>query len=355
MPMASATTAERPPANRWDRVVIRLAVVNVALLLLWTFLNCLLDWNPWWMVVLTKVHVYGFVPAPVWFAYGCLRFRKSRRTFNRLGLLASPALLLCLILYGRLWIPRPSPVAEMKTLSVLTYNVLNGQPNLDRVVAIILRLDPDVVCLQEVTERHAEELTSGLGSRYPHRLFGTPHPGGTTALFSRHQWIRAGELPMPAGRPAVWAEVVTDSDHITVVAAHLMHYWRGEITGLAMIPDYFAGRTRMQEAQIEELNRAFGTNAGPVIIGMDGNLVPHSRSWRILGGTFVDSAFASGWHPSATHPPGTRNDLRPLKLDYLWARNVRPTDIVVADDTGGSDHPAVLGSFGFERGSPSLQ
>jgi endonuclease/exonuclease/phosphatase (EEP) superfamily protein YafD len=330
-----------------DRFLRRFACLNVWLLLLWEALQFGTPWNPWWLVVLTKFHVFGFLPVPLWLGYALCRRKRNLRLFRALvGLFCVP-FLLWVLMYGRLWIPRSTAVPPPATLSVLTYNVLNAQNNLDRAIAVVLRLDPDLLCLQEVTERHAEELVARLSARYPHRRVGSPSPGGTTALFSKLPWIESGELTLPHGRPAVWATVESPTKRITVVSAHLMHYWRGEIHGLGMVPDYVADRTRWQEEQIGALIQRFGQEESPLILGMDGNLVPHSRSWQMLSRPFTDAAFVAGWRPFMPRPSDVASDLRPLKLDYLWVRNVEVAVVETGGDQGGSDHSPVIGRFHF--------
>jgi endonuclease/exonuclease/phosphatase (EEP) superfamily protein YafD len=112
-----------------------------------------------------------------------------------------------------------------------------------------------------------------------------------------------------------------------------------------MVPTYVAERTQMQEEQIKALTQRFATDRTPVILAMDGNLVPHSRSWNLLGRRFEDSAFATGWSRLVPGMAGTTPELRPLRLDYLWVRNLHAIETLVVQDSGGSDHHPVLGRF----------
>ena len=348
MAPSEAKPAASVQSTGLDRFLRRFAGFNVALLLVWTTLQFGASWNPWWLVLLTKFHVYAFVPAPLWLVFALVRRKSNPELSRRLIVLFCVPLLLWSWLYGRLWFPSSAGSPTASALSVMTYNVLNAQPDLSEAIEIVLRLDPDVICFQEVTERHAGELVARLSTRYPHRQIGSPSPGGTTALFTKSPWIESGELAFPKGRPAVWATVDSPVGKVTVVSAHLMHYWRGEIHGLGMVPEYMASRTRWQEEQIEVLIERFGREEAPVILGMDGNLAPHSRSWRMLSRDFTDAAIASGWQPFSSQPSGTSPDLRPLKLDYLWVSGLRSSLTVVANDAGGSDHRPVMGLFGPE-------
>jgi endonuclease/exonuclease/phosphatase (EEP) superfamily protein YafD len=328
-----------------DRFVRRFAGTNATLLALWTFLQFATPWSPWWLVVLTKFHVYAFLPVPVWMVYAVLKRKRNARLFRTAaGLFVVPTLL-WITLYGRLWFPRTNHPLPPDTFKVLTYNLLNSQTNLDRAIGIVERLDPDVVCFQEVIGHHAAELTKKLAPRYPRQLFGAPHPGGTTALFSKSAWLESSEVTMPHGRPAVWASIPSGIGPVEVVSAHLMHYWRGDLRGLGMVPTYVAERTQMQEEQIKALTQRFATDRTPVILAMDGNLVPHSRSWNLLGRRFEDSAFATGWSRLVPGMAGTTPELRPLRLDYLWVRNLHAIETLVVQDSGGSDHHPVLGRF----------
>jgi endonuclease/exonuclease/phosphatase (EEP) superfamily protein YafD len=73
-----------------------------------------------------------------------------------------------------------------ETLRVLAANVHHGTADPDVLVALVDRLHPDVLSVEELTPRFARELAAaGLGSRMPNGVLETDHSASGAGLYSR--------------------------------------------------------------------------------------------------------------------------------------------------------------------------
>lgn len=224
-------------------------------------------------------------------------------------------------------------LAEAPRLRVLTYNIhhgegMDGRIDYERLAAIISRLKPDVVALQEVdraTTRsngvdQLERLASLTGM---HGEFGRSiyHADGEYGLgiLSRFPiaWAKVYPLPFRPGqepRTALAALVEPDNGlpRFILVGTHLCH--QSEVTRIDQVTylsDIFAG-----------------DEARPVILAGDLNARPKTAPIKILKDR--------GW-VDATAPESV--------IDYVLTRSQdhwEVGDIEVVGDKVASDHPAVL-------------
>lgn len=82
-----------------------------------------------------------------------------------------------------------------ETLRVLAANVHHGGADPDALVALVDRLHPDVLSVEELTPHFARELAAaGLGSRMPHAVLETHRSSSGAGLYSRRPMRR---LPGP--------------------------------------------------------------------------------------------------------------------------------------------------------------
>ena len=135
------------------------------------------------------------------------------RRWKPLGLCAVAGLLYAAPLLGAIGAPGFQP-SKAGGLTVVTANVLTSNRNPAPLLAYLARVDPDVICLQEIDARWAADLAP-LHARYPHRHV-VPRPDNFgMAVLSRHPatfqefhrnrvtTIRAA-VSTPRGGLAVW-------------------------------------------------------------------------------------------------------------------------------------------------------
>lgn len=226
-------------------------------------------------------------------------------------------------------------------LRVLTYNIQHGAGadgivDLERQAAVIQRLKPDLVALQEVDDRtqrtknvdQATELgrLTGLHVRFAHQL---DFEGGRygQAVLSRFPCSELSVHWLP-GRPdrerriAGSITVEFGEEKLTFVTTHLHH-----------------NNTPFREEQAEQLSRLFGNAASsPVIVAGDLNATPDSRVLDIFKEHFE---VPRAQQALLTFPAG-----RPERqLDYILYQPRNRFDLVsdeVPDEAQASDHRPVL-------------
>lgn len=87
------------------------------------------------------------------------------------------------------------PVEGRETLRVLAANVHRGTADPEALVALVDRLHPDVLSVEELTPRYARELAAaGLGSRMPNAVLETHQSSSGAGLYSR---LPLRRLPAP--------------------------------------------------------------------------------------------------------------------------------------------------------------
>lgn len=78
------------------------------------------------------------------------------------------------------------PVEGRETLRVLAANIHRGTADPDALVALVDRLHPDVLSVEELTPHYAKELRrAGLGSRLPYGVLETHRSSSGAGLYSR--------------------------------------------------------------------------------------------------------------------------------------------------------------------------
>lgn len=225
-------------------------------------------------------------------------------------------------------------------LRVLTYNIqhgagADGKVDLERQAAVIRRLKPDLVALQEVDDRtqrtqnvdQATELgrLTELHVRFAHQL---DFEGGRygQAILSRFPCSDLTVHWLP-GRPdrerRIAGSVTVDigGEKLTFVTTHLHH-----------------NNTKLREEQTEELCRVFGNEQTPVIVAGDLNATPESRVLEILQERFN---VAQGQHALPTFPAGKPE----RQLDYILFQPQRRFHLVSIDvppEADASDHRPAL-------------
>lgn len=235
----------------------------------------------------------------------------------------------------------PPALPQEASLRVVTYNIKHGRGNdnvvdLDRTAAVLRRLRPNIVGLQEVDERvkrsggvrQAEYLGKALDM---HHAFGRfmDYQGGAygMAILTRYPIEATQEVPLPEGnepRTALSVRVkLPGGQPLTIVNVHFD--WVGD--------DGF------RFAQAEALGRYLDALKTPYVLLGDFNDVPGSRTLAL---------FRSRAGEAAKPEPDrfTFSSTEPSKeIDYIFfapARGWRVREVAVIDERVASDHRPVL-------------
>ena len=227
------------------------------------------------------------------------------------------------------------------TLRVVTYNIKHGRGNdtvvdLARTAAVLRRLRPDIIGLQEVDDRakrsgdvpQADYLGKALGM---HHAFGRfmDFQGGAygMAVLTRYPIESREEVPLPEGnepRTALSVRVkLPDGQPLTIVNVHFD--WVGD--------DGF------RFAQAEALTRHLDALKTPYVLLGDFNDVPGSRTLSLFRSRAGEAAkpAADRFTFSSTEPS--------REIDYIFfapAREWQSREVGVVDERVASDHRPVL-------------
>ena len=241
----------------------------------------------------------------------------------------------------------PSPKHSPASLRVLTWNIHHGADpsghvDLERIAAIIARVHPDLVGLQEL-DRHWGERSAGqdqpgwLAQRLGmHAVFGAtvvrPRPDGPDreygiALLGREPWshVRQAVYP-PVGRlePRGYL-VATASNGLRICCTHLSAGAKAT-----------AGPVR--DRQVAHLIQAMHAQPPPValVVG-DFNAAGLARPVLAMRRHWVDAVWQAGVGRTSTLVGPS-----PRRLDYVWVDPSWAVEQAVVLQTAVSDHRPVV-------------
>lgn len=345
-------------ANRKNRqqrhvgLIDVLAVAYAVTIVVWQALRLLVGDRWWWLALANILSLYLFSPLLVlWpLALG--------RCWSTIVATTVPTIFL-LGLYGELFLP---PVAftgadGSATIRVMSLNVMYQRETGESIEQLAHAEMPDLICLQELTPRLAEELTVRLQDEYPYRAL-LPEEGVTgLGIFSRHPLQDQGEISDPA-RGDGWehgAQVVLidlAGQKVLVLNVH------------ALSPDPFlasvSARRRfervfqLQEEEVLLWLHRVAEHDGPAIVAGDLNTTDQNRAYRLMGTRLRDAHREAGWGFGHTVPASARGldghalPARLFRIDYVWcSRHWQILDIRVGDWDGQSDHLPLLATLGL--------
>lgn len=287
------------------------------------------------------------------------------RNFLITGLLASPALLLLMLLirrwrlalamiapvlglillYAPLFLPRgdSAPSANPDELTVMTFNLGAKADELDSLVEIIADAGADVVALQELSQPAAEYLDGELADRYPYMALhprDNPIQGqGVLSVYpieSDTYWINE-ELVRPLGHMRV--ELAISDQVIVLYNTHPTPPFSVE-WGL---------NTDSHTAEIEEVLSRAGSETSPVLLAGDFNF---SNQFGEYDRITVDEGYADAFHEAGavgfgfTYPDTSSLPLPFMRLDYLFRdEGFRTQEVRVWPRSGTADHRPLFARF----------
>lgn len=227
-------------------------------------------------------------------------------------------------------------------LSVMTFNIsLGGQP---AAVALdgVEDANPDIVCIQEMTNDLAVEFEKRFSTLYPHRLLlpgSSVHGIGIASKFplSNEAIIREGMSHLPAAS----ASVSLGDGLVRIACVHLIPPHARPKEGETLWQRYVRNRgTRAIQAGIviDSLAKA----GGPAVILGDMNEWPGQTALSL----FTDAGFAdacesrrnrcgASWPGEAVAFPAL------FHIDHILGRDVRFADAAVLGVAGSDHYPLV--------------
>ncbi|MEZ4681211.1 MAG: endonuclease/exonuclease/phosphatase family protein [Caldilineaceae bacterium] len=324
----------------------------MSLLMLWIHLNRTVGDGVWWLALLNYGAPYLFLPAlPLGIATAFIPLR--RRRFNILFTLGVPALFFLLLYWPYVLPQRPATAIEPThpTLTVMTYNVLYSNEDIDSIASVIQTHQPDLIALQEVQPTTMAALQQRLQANYPHTFYAEPHPYGTTAILSRYPFSDTQILELEADRTAALVTVTVQGQPITFVSAHLLAFglrWVPWQEWPRVINERITARNHQAEILVHTLTRL----DHPVILGCDCNSKVATEAYHILNSYLQNSVRQVGWW-LGQRAEGTYADRNLQHTDYIFYREngragettLQPIRAYKMTNTGGSDHAPLVVEF----------
>ena len=245
----------------------------------------------------------------------------------------------------------PSPKAETRTISVLTYNThrmgMFLKPADNQVIQYLLHeQDADIICLQEVEvykdpkRLTLPDLKQALGQKYPYSyldfsVYNSRRQFGNV-VFSRYPLIHKQTIRYPSrANISSQCDVVIQSDTIRLITNHLESN-RFEEDNFEELKQKYSIAHEARKAQAKCVREAIDTSRYPLIVVGDFNDLPLSYTyWKIRGLDMRDAFLSTSWgRYGATLIKG----IFAARIDYiLCSRALRPLRCTV-DHVPYSDH-----------------
>ena len=252
------------------------------------------------------------------------------------------------------------------SLRIIDWNVqsFNGLSNTkaakklvpNELAASVLKLDPDVVCMQEFNTATNADNIALFQKRYPYYYFSRDYQrdGGKylsgCIIFSKYPMIDSGKIKYPVAESLIYADILKGEDTIRIYTTHLQSFKfkQEDYEDMEKIKDQPDENLAASKSLVRKMKLAFarrGTQANIVrdeidkspyrlIICGDFNDVPNSYAYfRIKGqrqDAFLKKGFAIGRSFISLAPT--------LRIDYILADRsfeIKQFDLV---DENLSDH-----------------
>lgn len=253
----------------------------------------------------------------------------------------------------------PVQTADVRPLSVLTFNLLNSERDLTPTVELVARTGPDVLLFQECIPSHAAQLDRELAAGYPHRLW-LPAPAYSMGfgIASRLPFALTGFWQFPGFEPFA-ARITLAAHSFCPVSAPLDVYCVQFISPTNEVRR--VGPTallRLRERQLAWVLEEIARRKRTAVVAGDWNMTEGSDGYRRATEMLVDgwreAGKGPGWSWPASLNPFFDCATPPLlRLDYTmhtgaaFAPGLRASRVEVIRSPLGSDHAPVLAALIF--------
>ena len=263
-------------------------------------------------------------------------------------------------------------VKETNTLRLIDWNIrgfngISSDKNSKKIVRLevaesILKLNPDIICLQEFnhsynTTLHPNQQADNIGlfiKTHPFYYFSKDYKTSNgyasgSIIFSKFPIIDTGILKFPKGESALFADILVGNDTVRVYTIHLQSfkfkksdydYIEKVEKNDSALPASKSIFTKMNPAiksraiQVTHLKKWLSICPYPSIITGDFNDVPNSYTYFTIKGdrqdAFLEQSFGIGRTFISIAPT--------LRIDYIMPDNSFKVDQFKLEDEGLSDH-----------------
>ncbi len=303
----------------------------IAGMLLWLALYALHGDRWWWLFLLTSVACHLFLPVLLLPPLALLT--RQHLLWVGIGVLAG----VWLGWFGQLYLPHTGTVqAQSPPLSVMTYNVLYHNHEVERTLATMRASNADVVAIQELNDELMQALHHDLIDRYPYQLVAPDERTAGMGIISRYplESLRASSLVDLApegwvGAPQL-ARLEFQGRAILLLNIHAASTNLGYGGPLRLDPAQITASVRRRETQMHALAAFARSHAEPLLVLGDFNTGYPSHAHRIVSGVLHDAWLTAGsgyghTFPGADIPGSSRPTVlgQPIpqwliRLDYIF-------------------------------------
>jgi vancomycin resistance protein VanJ len=251
-------------------------------------------------------------------------------------------------IYGHLYLPRWPVRTADPAFTVLTYNVLYTNEDVDAVADEIERHNPDFFGLRELEPSMAQVLNSRFVERYPyHRV----EPG--CGFWSRYPILSYEAFRLVEGQGACAQQLVLDLDgrEVNVLSVHPRSppvYGIPFSKVLAVLPTEFPNQDR--DADLRGLLLRLEEIEGPLVVIGDFNATDQQGFYSPLTRRLHDAHRESGWGMGFTFSDWPDVGLALWRIDYVFYKSDLVALSAGVGDYGGSDHRPVIARLAFRAG-----
>lgn len=256
--------------------------------------------------------------------------------------------LACLLLLGWLhltyWSPHTVTNSGSESLKVLSFNNSWNKTTPESLVNLIVKQNPDLVCLQETTWYHYQEALPKLKASYPYQIRGPRAAIISKYPFRFHEIIHlAGHREVQQRAVLRWHQQDIIVYNISTISPWIRYH---KVLPFLKIPRYeYAERT----AEIQDLVQRILKEIHPVIAAGDFNMTDQSQDYHNLQTVMQDSFGESGFGFGFTWPQGwelgyllkdsnSKLNYPLFRIDYIWHSQHWASEYSKVLPTTGSDH-----------------
>ncbi len=292
-----------------------------------------------------NVALYAFAPMIVVFPI-C---RVTRRRELWAGLAAGT--LLFILLWGGQFVPKLRSAVEGDILSVMTYNTLGYQHDVDPIIRLLQAEKPDIVFIQELNTTLQAAIEQDLAVEYPYRILDSVDNPIGMGVISKYPLQETGDsLPLSwVGVP----QVLTLDWHGQEVRLINFHMWPVTFYPLRNTSLNYRAR-EAQALYLADYARVTSWET-PVIAAGDANVTHLSDAYRLITDVLIDTWREAGYGLGHTFPGEYVRENNPrgigrwrwplwvVRIDYIFHSDQWETvDARLASSNGVSDHRAVI-------------
>jgi endonuclease/exonuclease/phosphatase (EEP) superfamily protein YafD len=303
----------------------------------------LLVGEQWTVIALVNSFLHLMLMPPLILLPICLLLRRWR-----LALTLAPAVLVFLLSYGVLFLPRTvRAIPDTVSFSVLTYNLHIEKHVFEPMINLIREADADVVAFQELSRLASERFAVELSDLYPYRAFHLSNRSSSwgQGILSRYPIVSDEYWHINLGHQRV--EVLVQNRRVTLYNTHPAHLFR--------LTDETGIDTQSRDVEINTLLDRATQDDGALIILGDFNMSDQSEDYQRLTALYTDVYREVGWGMGFTFPDFSQPQSRPtalrdrnlsiqpfVRLDYIFHNEgVQALEALVWPTSGGSDHRPV--------------